>query len=122
MTSYDVIGDVHGFADKLTGLLRQMGYVERNGAWRHAGRQAVFVGDVIDRGPQQLETIRIVRNMVDAGTAQMALGNHEFNAVGYATPKRRWRLPAGRTDKSHDEQHEAFINGGRIRLPDFTRN
>src|SRR6478736_2228697 len=108
MTSYDVIGDVHGFADKLTGLLRQMGYVERRGAWRQRDHQAVFVGDVIDRGPQQLETIRIVRNMVESGTALMALGNHEFNAVGYITP-----ADGGgylRThDKNHDEQHEAFI-------------
>ena len=86
MTGYDVIGDVHGHADALTGLLRSMGYAERDGAWRHPGRQAIFVGDLIDRGPQQLETIDIVRRMVDTGTAQVVLGNHEFNAVAYATP------------------------------------
>ncbi len=85
MTSYDVIGDMHGHADKLTALLRKMDYSEHDGVWRHPTRQAIFVGDLIDRGPQQLETVDIVRRMVDAGTAQVVLGNHEFNAVAYAT-------------------------------------
>ena len=83
MTSYDVIGDVHGHADRLTGLLRTMGYAETNGAWRCTGRQAIFIGDLIDRGTQQLETIDIARRMVDAGSAQITLGNHEFNAIAY---------------------------------------
>lgn len=108
MTGYDVIGDVHGHADALTDLLRVMGYAERNGAWRHRDRQAVFVGDLIDRGSQQLETIAIVRRMVDAGTAQVVLGNHEFNAVAYATP-----TPDGGhlrpRNKKNRRQHSAFI-------------
>ncbi len=107
-TRYDVIGDVHGHADALVGLLRQMGYAERTGAWRHPERQAIFVGDLIDRGPQQLETVDIVRRMVDAGTAQVCLGNHEFNAVAYATPR-----DAGGHLRPHSrknrKQHAAFI-------------
>jgi hypothetical protein len=85
MSGYDVIGDVHGEADKLEGLLRGLGY-EHDGAWRHSERQAVFVGDLVDRGPKQIESVDIVRRMVDAGSAQIALGNHEFNAVAWATP------------------------------------
>ena len=85
MTGYDVIGDVHGHADKLVGLLRELGYRETDGAWRHSERQAVFVGDLVDRGKQQRETVRIARSMVDAGSAQIVLGNHEFNAIAYAT-------------------------------------
>ena len=108
MTGYDVIGDVHGHADALTGLLRTMGYAERSGAWRHEGRQAVFVGDIIDRGPQQLETIDIVRRMVDAGTARVVLGNHEFNAVAYATPDERGGHLRTRSKKNR-KQHAAFI-------------
>jgi hypothetical protein len=107
MTGYDVIGDVHGHADALTGLLRSMGYAERDGAWRHPGRQAIFVGDLIDRGPQQLATIDIVRRMVDSGTAQIVLGNHEFNAVAYATPTEGGHLRA--RNKKHRKQHAAFI-------------
>jgi hypothetical protein len=51
----------------------------------HPDRQAIFVGDLIDRGPRQVESVEIVRSMVDAGAAQIAMGNHEFNAIAYAT-------------------------------------
>ena len=76
----DIIGDVHGQFDKLVGLLSYMGYRETAGTWRHPSRSAVFVGDIIDRGPKQLATIDLVRGMVEAGSAQCVLGNHEFNA------------------------------------------
>ena len=46
---YDVIGDVHGHVEQLEALLRQLGDVERDGAWRHCERTAVFVSDLIDR-------------------------------------------------------------------------
>jgi hypothetical protein len=83
----DIIGDVHGHADPLQALLRKLGYRDTNGAWRHpGGRRAVFVGDLIDRGPSQLETISIARRMADAGTALLVMGNHEFNAIAFATP------------------------------------
>lgn len=86
MTGYDIIGDVHGCADKLTTLLKKLGYLERDGAYRHPQkRQAVFVGDLIDRGPFQLESVAIPRAMVEHGTAQIVIGNHEFNAVAFAT-------------------------------------
>ncbi len=90
--AYDIIGDVHGQAGKLKKLLRRLGYAERNGAWRHSDprRTAVFVGDYIDRGPEQVETIEIVRGMVGAGTARAIMGNHELNAIGFVT-----RVPGG---------------------------
>jgi hypothetical protein len=44
----------------------------------------IFVGDFIDRGPQQREVLRIARAMCEAGTAGAVLGNHEFNAIGWA--------------------------------------
>ena len=40
---YDIIGDIHGQADKLEALLAQLGYHNSAGAWRHSGRQALFV-------------------------------------------------------------------------------
>ena len=83
---YDVIGDVHGQYDKLVGLLQHLGYAERGGLWGHPTRRAVFVGDLIDRGDGQLEVLHLVRAMVEAGTALITMGNHEFNAIAWATP------------------------------------
>jgi len=86
--AYDVIGDIHGQAGKLRALLRRLGYTRRAGAWvPPEGRRAVFVGDLIDRGPEQLEVLDTVRRMVDAGDALAVMGNHEFNAIGYVTPR-----------------------------------
>lgn len=83
---YDLIGDVHGYATPLKHLLEKMGYAERDGVWRHPERRVIFLGDFIDRGPEQVETVRIARTMVEAGQALAVMGNHEFNAVGWDTP------------------------------------
>ncbi len=82
----DVIGDVHGQCDKLTALLEHLGYSRSDGAYRHPSRTAVFVGDLIDRGPKQVETVELVRAMIRAGSARCILGNHEFNAIAWVTP------------------------------------
>lgn len=84
--NYDIIGDIHGHADRLEALLKELGYSHRNGAWRHPDRSAIFVGDFIDRGPGQLRTLKLVRAMIDAGSARATMGNHEFNAIAWATP------------------------------------
>jgi hypothetical protein len=83
---YDLIGDIHGHADELVALLEQLGYERRSRHYAHPSRQAVFVGDFIDRGPQIHEGLGIVRSMVDAGAAQAVMGNHEFNALCFHTP------------------------------------
>ena len=108
---YDFIGDIHGHADALEALLDNLGYQYRDGAYRHSNpnRMAFFLGDLIDRGPDQLGSIDIVRRMRDAGTANVIMGNHEFNAIGYATPTGtgdylRVRGPRNRS------QHKAFID------------
>lgn len=80
---YDIIGDVHGYADQLKKLLLKMGYTLANGTYSHPERKAVFVGDLINRGPKIKETITIVRKMVEAGSAQAILGNHELYAILY---------------------------------------
>ena len=82
---YDLIGDIHGHADELTELLTKLGYKLRNGVWFHDHRMVIFLGDYIDRGPKQKESVEIVRGMVEAGHALAIMGNHEFNAIGYAT-------------------------------------
>src|ERR1700730_3356616 len=81
---YDILGDVHGHADALRRLLIKLGYTESQDAFRHNTRKAIFVGDFIDRGPEQREVLRIAGNMCEANTASAVLGNHEFNAIASA--------------------------------------
>lgn len=83
---FDIIGDIHGHAAELHALLEKLGYAHRDGAWRHPERQAIFLGDFIDRGPGCMQVIETVRAMVEAGAAQAVMGNHEFNALAYHTP------------------------------------
>ena len=81
-----MIGDVHGEFEKLVALLNHLGYREQAGTFRHPGRTAIFVGDLVDRGPKQLATVDLVRRMVEAGSALCIMGNHEFNAIAWVTP------------------------------------
>jgi Calcineurin-like phosphoesterase len=108
---FDIIGDVHGQFDKLVALLAHLGYRETSGFWRHPSRSAIFVGDLIDRGPKQLATVDLVRRMVDAGSAKCIMGNHEFNAIAWATPD---PLQPGKFLRPHGkpgnlDQHRAFL-------------
>ena len=80
---YDIIGDVHGYADQLKSLLAKLGYQLIDGCYAHPTRKAVFVGDFINRGSKIRETIILIRKMVEAGTAFAILGNHEMYAVLY---------------------------------------
>jgi hypothetical protein len=110
--NFDVIGDVHGEYDKLVELLSHLGYSESDGAWAHPSRTAIFVGDLIDRGPKQLETVHLVRAMVESGGAQCILGNHEFNAIAWVTPDPE---DSGKFLRDHHkpgnrEQHQAFLD------------
>jgi hypothetical protein len=105
---YDIIGDVHGHADALRRLLIKLGYAELRGAFRHDARKIIFVGDFVDRGPDQREVLSIARNMCEAATASAVLGNHEFNATAWATPDGK-----GAFLRKHSErnaaQHAAFL-------------
>ena len=86
VSGYDLIGDVHGCAQTLERLLDLLGYKKIAGVYRNPNRQAIFLGDIVDRGPRVREALHIVRDMVEQGSAQMILGNHEFNAITYSTP------------------------------------
>ncbi len=80
---YDIIGDVHGHALLLKKLLKTMGYTKVGGIWQHPERRAIFIGDFINRGPEIRETIELVRQMTEAGSALTILGNHEYSAILY---------------------------------------
>jgi len=87
---FDIIGDVHGCYDELLELLEKLGwqikYDEAGaaiGAQHPAGRTAIFVGDLVDRGPNTPGVLRLVMGMVAAGTALCVSGNHEAKLLKY---------------------------------------
>ncbi len=108
---YDLIGDIHGCANELKALLAKLGYSARDGVWRHPTRQVIFLGDFIDRGPEQVEVMKIVRAMVDAEQALAVMGNHEFNAVAWATPISAGfeRAICDRSTDDNRKQHAEFL-------------
>lgn len=104
---FDIIGDIHGCAHTLAKLLEHMGYRRVRGVYRHERRQAVFIGDIIDRGPRIREALHLVRDMVEHGSARMVMGNHEYNALGYCT---RARAGSGCTHlREHTPRHNRLI-------------
>jgi hypothetical protein len=93
----DVVGDVHGETHALADLMRRLGYSE---AGAHPeGRRLVFVGDLVDRGPDSPVVVERVRDLVHAGRAQCVLGNHDLNLlIANHKPDNVWffhHLPAG---------------------------
>ncbi|QGV78025.1 polynucleotide kinase-phosphatase [Streptomyces ficellus] len=75
---FDIIGDIHGCSSELETLLAKLGYVDGT---HPEGRTAVFVGDLVDRGPDSPGVLRRVMGMVASGDALCVPGNHE-NKLG----------------------------------------
>ncbi|OEJ34204.1 polynucleotide kinase-phosphatase [Streptomyces subrutilus] len=75
---FDIIGDIHGCSSELETLLAKLGYED---GVHPAGRTAVFVGDLVDRGPDSPGVLRRVMGMVGSGNALCVPGNHE-NKLG----------------------------------------
>ncbi|EDX86728.1 Ser/Thr protein phosphatase family protein [Synechococcus sp. PCC 7335] len=90
---FDIIGDVHGCCDEVEQLLEKLGYREQavsanpNSFWNFPtythpeGRKALFLGDLVDRGPRILDTLKLVRNMIAVGSGMCILGNHEHKLI-----------------------------------------
>jgi len=84
---FDIVGDVHGCFDELATLLGELGYevdpYEAGsetliGARHPEGRVAFFVGDLTDRGPRNVDVLRLVMGMCAEGAARCVMGNHDF--------------------------------------------
>lgn len=116
LQGYDLIGDIHGCAQSLEMLLERLGYSRKDGVYQHPQRQVVFLGDIVDRGPRIREAVQLVRGMVDAGSAQIVMGNHEYNLLCYLTKAEHGEHPylRERTPRHHRilketlEQYEAY--------------
>ncbi|MCB5165500.1 polynucleotide kinase-phosphatase [Streptomyces bambusae] len=113
---FDIIGDIHGCSSELETLLAALGY--RDGV-HPEGRTAVFVGDLVDRGPDSPGVLRRVMDMVDAGTALCVPGNHE-NKLGRWLAGRKVQLThglaetveqLGREDEAFTARVRTFIDG-----------
>lgn len=103
MIDWTVIPDVHGDHGRLRRVMSAAGFLEHGRGFHHPdGRKALFLGDLIDNGPENAAVIRAVRAMVDDGEGLCLLGNHELNAI---------LLHSGYRERSAKNlrQHEAFL-------------
>ena len=109
---YDIIPDIHGQSEKLNSLLRTLGWRRTAAGWTNdtPEREIVFLGDFIDRGPDNAGVLRTVRSLVDAGKARAVMGNHELNALHFHLPD---NTKPGDYLRLHTEknqrQHAAFV-------------
>ena len=81
---FDIIGDIHGCYDELCALLNKLGYAvdkETHTAVPPEGRRAVFLGDLCDRGPKNIEVLRLVMGMIQSGSAYCVAGNHDVKLL-----------------------------------------
>jgi protein phosphatase len=111
---FDIIGDIHGCCDELEQLLAKLGYTRNDqNVYQHPeGRKAVFVGDLVDRGPRIPDTVRIVKEMVDAGSGMCVPGNHDIKFMR-AMRGKKVQITHGLGDsldqfKAYDELHSGF--------------
>ena len=108
---YDIIGDIHGHAEKLIALLIKLGYENQGRSYCHPERKVIFLGDFIDRGEklkQHRQLLTLIMEMVNNNHAFAVMGNHEFNALAFHTHHNG--KPLRRHNKKNIDQHEAFLN------------
>lgn len=121
---FDIIGDIHGCASELETLLEKLGYdlgaTGKPGLRAYAvtppeGRRAIFVGDLVDRGPRSPDVLRLVKSMVEASTAFCVIGNHE-NKLIRKLNGRNVKLTHGlaETMEQFEVQPEGFAEEMRI--------
>ncbi|MBI0380606.1 polynucleotide kinase-phosphatase, partial [Streptomyces albiflaviniger] len=112
---FDIIGDIHGCRSELETLLGKLGYALRRDdlgrpvdAGHPEGRTAVFVGDLVDRGPDSPGVLRLAMGMVASGAALCVPGNHENKLARYLKG-RKVRVTHGlaETVEQLDREHRA---------------
>lgn len=113
MSALWVVGDVHGAVDKLRALLIQAGLTNRYGVWTGENAHVVFLGDYVDRGPDGIGVIRLIRQLEEdaaraGGQVTALLGNHEVMLLA----AQRFRL-VDPTDRLGFYDYWAG-NGGKI--------
>jgi len=112
---FDIIGDIHGCYDELCTLLDKLGYsVDKVNctAVPPEGRKAIFLGDLCDRGPKNVEVLRLVMNMVQSGAAYCIAGNHDAKLLKHLRGA-KVQLTHGldKTVEQLNAQSEEFVAG-----------
>ena len=91
----DIIGDVHGLYKEMLLLLNKLGYQIVNGIAKHEdNRKLLFLGDIVDRGLESIETLKFVRANVKAGHLAV-LGNHEIKLINNFYKREKGEAPHG---------------------------
>lgn len=112
LMTIDIIPDIHGQHDTLLAALKGLGWRRSGTGWTHPepDRRLLFLGDLIDRGPENGAVIRTVRSLLDEGRADLILGNHEFNAMQFHARHPETGAPLRRNDEKNTRQHKAFLD------------
>ena len=118
--SYDIIPDVHGQYEKLVNLLQLLGWYEINDHWQHKdlGRRIIFLGDFIDRGPQNRKVLSLIRKLEKLNLAHVILGNHELNAIYFHSQHPKTGRPLRKHSSENIEQHQSFLNEFPLQRPE----
>jgi protein phosphatase len=83
---FDIIGDVHGCFAELSALIEKLGYrIDPQSllATHPEGRKLVFLGDLCDRGPENVKVLRLAMQTIEAGGAYCVIGNHDFKLLKF---------------------------------------
>ena len=112
MIPFDIIPDIHGQSAKLDAALAGLGWKRSALGWIHPDpdRQIVFLGDFIDRGPDNRAVLKTVRDLVDAGKAKAIMGNHELNALHFHTMHPDDGQPLRAHSPKNIRQHRTFLD------------
>jgi len=108
---YSIIPDIHGQADKLEGILTHLGWQRTPAGWSsgHNSDQLIFLGDFIDRGPENARVLKTVRSLIDSGKAKAVMGNHELNAIYFHSINSFDGTPLRAHSDKNFKQHQSFL-------------
>lgn len=111
MGTVDIIPDIHGQIAKLRAALGALGWRRGPAGWVHPDpeRTIVFLGDFIDRGPENRAVIHLVRDLIDSGKARAIMGNHELNALHFHTAHPETGEPLRAHSEKNLRQHASFL-------------
>lgn len=114
-----IVGDIHGHLEALERLLAKLGLSDDI----PAGTELVFLGDLIDRGPESAQVVERVKALCESGKARCILGNHEFNFVQFNTETEGGSgiYRRKRSDKNVTEIAETWASYRHLDNPAATR-